>query len=268
MNIRGELMMRMERSKTSDGNDKILAFISEDIMLTCYRTAVGDSFAVHGKGKHAHLCTLKEEQLESTFKECERIHKYGGDFVKYLQSFKVRNARPSYVSDDGEVRCYYHQDKEKKGFIPKCIDHGVKGHLHKTVYTEEEADRIAREAIKEYNETGRYKRELDKAHRSELPCAYVSIDGNASLDDPKIYSSREHVSLLNCIKAYCNSDGLLDCNKLIIYVRDGGHVEVKKDSGIEFNVNNTLLLICNKNKTNVKEYIIPLKNITRLTVTH
>ena len=259
--------MEIERGKTSDGNDKIIAVLSEDVVLTCYRTPTGDTFAVHSKGKHSHLCTLREDQLESTLLECERIHKYGGDFIKYLKSFKTRNARPSYISDDGKVRCYYHQDKEKKGFIPKCVDHGVKGHLHKTVFTEEEADRIAREAIKEYNETGKYKRDLDKAHRSELPNAYVIIDGNASLDDPKIYTSREHDSLITCIRGYCNEDGTLSCNKISIYARDGGHVEVKKDSSIEFNINNSLLLVYSKGKTMVKEYIIPVKNITRLTVT-
>ena len=248
-------------------NDKIIAVICDEIELTCYRTPTGDTFAVHGKGKQSHLCTLREDQLESTFMECERIHKYGGDFIKYLKSFKTRNARPSYVSEDGQVRCYYHQDKEKKGFIPKCVDHGVKGHLSKTVFTEEEADRIARAAIKEYNETGKYKRDLDKAHRSELPNAYVIIDGNASLDDPKIYTSREHDSLVTCIRGYCNGDGVLSCSKILLYARDGGHVEVKKDSRIEFNINNSLLLVCNKGKTQIKEYIIPVKNITRLTVT-
>ena len=258
--------MEMSRSKTDDGNDKIIAVICDEVVLTCYRTPAGDTFAVHGKGKHAHLCTLREDQLESTFIECERIHKYGGDFIKYLKSFKTRNARPSYVSDDGEVRCYYHQDKEKNGFIPKCVDHGVKGHLHKTVYSEKEADEIARAAIKEYNETGRYKRELDKAHRSELPCAYVTIDGNASLDDPKIYSSREHDSLITCIRGFCNDDGTLSCNKILLYARDGGYVEIKKDSRVEFNINNSLLLVCSKGKTMVKEYVIPVKNIIRLTV--
>lgn len=260
--------MEMSRGKTDEGNDKIIAVICDEIILTCYRTPTGDTFAVHSKGKHSHICTLREDQLESTFLECERIHKYGGDFIKYLKSFKTRNARPSYVSDDGEVKCYYHQDKEKNGFIPKCVDHGVKGHLHKAVFSEEEADAIARAAIKEYNETGRYKRELDKAHRSELPCAYVTIDGNASLDDPKIYSSREHDSLITCIRGFCNDDGTLSCNKILIYARDGGHVEIKKDSRVEFNINNSLLLICSKGKTMVKEYVIPVKNIIRLTVTY
>lgn len=255
--------MNIEKSKTNDGNDKLIVTIGDEI-LNCYRSK-NDTFAVHGKGKHSHYCTLKESDLESTFLECERIHTYGGDFVKYLKSFKVRKARPTYVSDDGELKCYYHQDKEKKGFIPKCVDHGVKGHLHKIVFSEEEADKIARNAVKEYNETGKYKRDLDKAHRSELPNAYVTIDGNTSLDNPMIYMSREHDSLITCIKGYCK-DGVLLCNQLRIYVRDGGHVEIKKDSLIDFNINNSLLLIGAKSKRHTKEYIIPFKNITRLTV--
>lgn len=241
--------MELNKTQTKDGNIKYDVIIG-DVKLTCYKT-VTDSYAVHGKKlddvhKAKHYCTLKESIFKSTLEECEKINKFGGDCIEYLKTFKTRQSRPEYISKDGEVRGYYHFDKEKKGFVPKCKDHGVTGHISKVVNTEEEAEEILQKAIKEYDETGKYPRYLDRPHKTQLPSAYVVIKGTTSLDKPGITMPSYYTSIADYLENKFDENGrslLRGKETLDIWNIDGSFVPVSRFDCLRFNSNRTLLII-------------------------
>lgn len=256
--------MEISKTKTKDGNEKYDVIIG-DVKLTCYKT-ITDSYAVHGKKtwdahKAKHYCTLKAEIFESTLEECEKINQFGGDCIEYLKTFKTRQARPEFLSKDGEVRGFYHFDKEKKGFIPKCNDHGVIGHISKVVKTEAEAEEILQKAITEYDETGKYPRHLDRPQKTSLPSAYVVIKGTASLDKPTLVN--KYSSISEYISNKFDEDGgslLQDNETLELWNLDGSCTPLSRLDCLKFNKNKSLIII----ESGINEIILQVSKISKV----